>query len=139
MNSISLPGGKFYYYSSISSSYDVPSSSSILGKKSSKEYRRPAIIDLHFNFDKKTNKTKADLRMIWKYQNQDIEINKDNQDDRVELGVFGPQIDSESIIGAKVVFGADDEPSVYYVICVYIHLFISITVYLTYITDSDRY
>ncbi|PKY41634.1 hypothetical protein RhiirA4_441430 [Rhizophagus irregularis] len=109
LNSISLPDGNIYYYSSIPS-YDVPSSSSILGRRSSKEYRRPAIIDLHFNFDKKTNKTKAELRMIWKYQNQNIEINKDNQDDRVELGVFGPQLDSESILGEKIVFGEDDQP-----------------------------
>lgn len=137
MNSIYLPDGNIYYYSSISS-YDVPSSSSILGRRSSKEYRRPAIIDLHFNFDKKTNKTKADLRMIWKYQNQNIEINKDNQDDKVELGVFGPQLDSESFIGVTIVFGENDQPSVY---CefVFIHSFISITVYLTNITDSDRY
>jgi hypothetical protein len=132
LNSVSLSGGNIYYYSSISS-YDVPSSSSILGRKSSKEHRRPAIIDLHFNFDKNTNKTKADLRMIWKYQNQNIEINKDNQDDRVELGVFGLRLDSESFIGENVVFGENDKPSVYCVI--YIRLFISITDYLTNITN----
>ena len=118
MNSISLPGGNIYYYSSISS-FDVPSSSSILGRELSKEHRHPSVIDLHFNFDKKTNKTKADLRMIWKYQNQNIEINnQDNQDDKVELGVFGPQIDSETFLGARVVFGNNDEPSMYYVICI---------------------
>lgn len=122
MNSISLPDGNIYYYSSIPS-YDVPSSSSILGRRSSKEYRRPAIIDLHFNFDKKTNKTKAELRMIWKYQNQNIEINKDNQDDRVELGVFGPQLDSESILGEKIVFGEDDQPGVYCKFFLFIRLF----------------
>ncbi|RIA84865.1 hypothetical protein C1645_399157 [Glomus cerebriforme] len=78
---------------------------------SSKEHHRPVIIDLHFNFDKNANKTKADLRMIWKYQNENIEINNpDIQDDKVELGVFGPQLDSESFIGANIVFGKNDKP-----------------------------
>jgi len=80
----------------------------------SKEHRRPAIIDLRLNFDKKANQTKTDLRMIWKYRNQNIEINnQDHQNDKVELGVFGPQLDSESFIGARVVFGNNNHPSAY--------------------------
>jgi hypothetical protein len=115
LNSHSLPGGNIYYYSPILPYHQIPSPSSILGKESySKEHRRPSIIDLHFNFDKKTNKTKADLRMIWKYQNQTIEINnQDNHDDKVELGVFGPQLVSENYYGRRVLFGNNDDPSMY--------------------------
>ncbi|CAI2182142.1 13015_t:CDS:2 [Funneliformis geosporum] len=110
-NSITLPGGNIYYYSSIPF-YQTPSPSSILGRESySKEHRRPIIIDLHLAFDKKTNQTKADLRMIWKYRNQDIKVNnQDNQEDIVELGVFGPPLDSDSFIGPRVVFGDNDNP-----------------------------
>ncbi|CAG8533584.1 3105_t:CDS:2 [Funneliformis caledonium] len=110
-NSISLPGGNIYYYSPIPLN-QIPSPTSILGRESySKEHRRPVIIDLHLNFDKKSNQTKADLRMIWKYRNQNIEVyNQDNQENKVELGVFGPPLDSDSFIGPRIVFGDSNNP-----------------------------
>ncbi|CAG8482608.1 15408_t:CDS:2, partial [Acaulospora colombiana] len=72
----------------------------------------PSVLDLELRFDDKENKFLAEIRMVWKCQNKDIDIVK-GENERVELGIFGTQLDPETTIGVRVVIGKDrNEPAV---------------------------
>ncbi|CAG8648150.1 3704_t:CDS:2, partial [Dentiscutata heterogama] len=101
-----LPDGHIYLHSSLPL---YPTQTSILGKNVYfKEYNRPSILDFDLRFDEKTNQIITELRMVWNCRNQDIYIIKENEQDKVELGVFGPQLDSEKFIGERIIIDEND-------------------------------
>ncbi|CAG8652349.1 8796_t:CDS:2 [Cetraspora pellucida] len=77
-----------------------------------KEYNRPSILDFDLRFDEETNQIITDLRVVWNCKNQDIYIIKENEQDKVELGVFGQKLDSETFLGEKIIIDKDDNNSV---------------------------
>ncbi|CAG8477738.1 25282_t:CDS:2 [Dentiscutata erythropus] len=96
--------GTFYIYEQL-----LPTQTSILGKNVYfKEYNRPSILDFDLRFDEKTNQIITDLRMVWNCRNQDIYIIKENEQDKVELGVFGPQLGSGKFIGERIIIDEND-------------------------------
>ncbi|CAG8741104.1 16771_t:CDS:2, partial [Gigaspora margarita] len=104
-----LPDGHIYLHSSLPKYHQLPTQTSILGKNVYfKEYNRPSILDFDLRFDEKTNQIITDLRMVWNCKNQDIYIIKENEQDRVELGVFGPQLDSGKFIGERIIIDEND-------------------------------
>ncbi|CAG8490264.1 14919_t:CDS:2, partial [Cetraspora pellucida] len=91
----------------------LPTQTSILGRNAYfKEYNRPSILDFDLRFDEETNQIITDLRVVWNCKNQDIDIIKENEQDKVELGVFGQKLDSETFLGEKIIIDKDDNNSV---------------------------
>ncbi|RHZ74525.1 hypothetical protein Glove_221g68 [Diversispora epigaea] len=128
-NSISLPRGNFYHYSNFPTlhhhyyqHHQIPTRISILGEMlMNKKIKDYLVLDFELKFNENNSKENSskilmtELRIVEISKNQDIEISKEKKEndesdeEKVEIGIFGPQIDEESFIGGRIIIGKNND------------------------------
>ncbi|CAG8444379.1 17444_t:CDS:2, partial [Acaulospora morrowiae] len=113
--SISLPGGNFYFYSNFPSHYEIPAQTSVIGEMiHDQEYNMPSVLDLELKFDEKANEFLAEVRLVWQCESVNIDVVKKSEEEKIELGIFGDLLDPETFIGVRIILGKNkNEPDIY--------------------------